>query len=331
MSRTARVALLLALVVAGLVAVAVLVRVSPGPRVAPPDADPSAAPTASLTPSATPTLFTTVSPSATAPVPPTLSPCPPGPSRLLTVLTFNIHGGLGHGSYDLDTVAREIAQWDADVVLLQEVDRHRPRTDLDDQAGLLATRLAMNPAYGANVRRPPAGPDGKGQEYGTLTLSRYPILDADNLRLPNRPGLERRGLLRTTIDVDGAPVDVYNTHLQHTSGAVRRDQVRGIRAVLDSRDLPAVVGGDLNAEPDSPALALLAEAGLSDPWPAVGVDDGLTVPANVPRRRIDFVLHDASFEPRTAEDLLSTVSDHRAVRVGLRLVDPRDCDGDGAS
>jgi len=247
------------------------------------------------------------------------------------VLTFNIHAGLGRGRYDLETVASEIEQWDADVVLLQEVDRNRPRTDLDDQALVLATRLRMFPAYGANVRRPPAGPGGKDQEYGTLTLSRFPILDTDNVRLPNRPGLERRGLLRATVDVDGAPVDVYNTHLQHTSGAVRRDQVRAIRDLLASRDLPAVVGGDLNAEPDSPALALLAEAGLSDPWPVVGVDEGLTVPANVPRRRIDFVLHDASFEPRTADDLLSAVSDHRAVRVGLRLVDPRDCGGDGTS
>ena len=341
MRRTALGALLLTLVVAALVAVAVVVRMGadrpPDQPVDRPVAEPT--PSASPNPSPSPTPSSTLTPPTTgppssqptAPVPPTLSPCPPGPSRQLTVLTFNIHGGLGHRGYDLDTVANEIEAWDADVVLLQEVDRNRPRTLFDDQAVALATRLDMHPAYGANVRRPPAEPGGKGQEYGTLTLSRYPVLDSDNVHLPNRPGLERRGLLRTTIDVDGAPVDVFNTHLQHTSGAVRREQVRGIRAVLETRDLPTVVGGDLNAEPDSPALALLAAAGLSDPWPAVGVDEGLTVPARVPRRRIDFVLHDASFEPRAAEDLLSTVSDHRAVRVVLRLVDPRDCGGEGTS
>ncbi len=151
------------------------------------------------------------------------------------------------------------------------------------------------------------------------------MLESVNVHLPNRPGLERRGLLRTTIDVDGAAVDVYNTHLQHTSGVVRRDQVHAIKDVLRTRDLPALLGGDFNAEPDSRALALLTGWRFADPWPVVGADQGLTVPAGVPRRRIDFVLHDDAFVPVAAEDLQSSVSDHRAVRVVLDLVDPADC------
>jgi len=240
-------------------------------------------------------------------------------------MTFNIHAALGHGRYDLDRVGDEIEDWDADVVLLQEVDRFRARTSFEDQATLLAERLDMSAAYGANVRRPPVEPDGEGQQYGTLTLSRFPISDSKNVPLPNRPGLERRGLLRTTVDVDGAPVDLYNTHLQHTSGAVRRDQARAIKDVLRARDLPTVLGGDLNVEPDSRALGQLTRSGLQDPWPLVGSDAGLTVPAQVPRRRIDFVLHDEAFVPVAADDLLSEVSDHRAVRVELELRNPPDC------
>lgn len=159
---------------------------------------PSASPTAAPTPSAT--VVTT--PHPTGPPPPTLSPCPPGPSRRLTVptvLTCNIHAGLGRARYDLETVASEIERWDADVVLLQEVDRNRPRTDLGDQALVLATRLRMFPAYGANVRRSPARPGGKDQVYATVALSRLPILDTHNVRLPDQPGLERHGLLRETV------------------------------------------------------------------------------------------------------------------------------------
>ena len=49
------------------------------------------------------------------------------------------------------------------------------------------------------------------------------------------------------------------------------------------------------------------------------------MPAAEPQRRIDFVLHDDAFTPVAAEDLRSAVSDHRAVRVVLDLVDPADC------
>ena len=107
------------------------------------------------------------------------------------MLTFNIHGALGHDGYDLDRVAEEIAAWKADVVLLQEVDRHRDRTDLDDQPVALAAALDMFASYGANVVRPAVTEGGKEQEYGNLTLSRYPVLESENVRLPNRPGLER--------------------------------------------------------------------------------------------------------------------------------------------
>ena len=241
------------------------------------------------------------------------------------MLSFNIHGGLGHGGYDLDRIVREVETWRADVVLLQEVDRHRERTELDDQPLELAVRLDMFSAFGSNVRRPPVEEDGRRQEYGTLTLSRFPILDSENVPLPNEPGLEQRGLLRTTLGVEGAPVDVYNTHLQHTSGSIRRVQVRAIKDVLRERDLPTIVGGDLNAEPDSPALQLFTDWRLRDPWPVVGVDDGLTVPAAQPQRRIDFVLHDDAFTPLAGEHLTSAVSDHRAVRIVLELTSPRGC------
>jgi endonuclease/exonuclease/phosphatase family metal-dependent hydrolase len=331
MSRTARLALLM---LAGLLIGAALVLAArldddPAP---PPTTDPtpsSPAPTSTSTPPVEPSP-TTAAPTAETPTPVL---CPPGPTRRLTVLTFNIHGGLGHSGSGLDRIADEIESWDADVVLLQEVDRYRERTGLVDQSRTLATRLGMVAAYGANVVRDPVQADGRQQEYGTLTLSRLPVLESDNVRLPNRPGLERRGLLRTTVDLAGVPVDVYNTHLQHTSGVVRRAQVRAIKDELRERALPTLLGGDFNAEPDSRALSLLTGWRFADPWPVAGGGQGLTVPAGEPRRRIDFVLHDASFVPRAADDLVSAVSDHRAVRVRLALTGSPGCvtatDGSG--
>lgn len=289
-----------------------------------PHPDPLPPATAPDAPVPAPSGTTGRAPQPTAPAT-TVVPCPaPGPGHALSVLTFNIHGGLSHSGYDLEQVAREIEAWDADVVLLQEVDRHRLRTAFDDQPAWLAARLDMNVAFGRNVVRPPVTAEQRRQEYGTATLSRLPISSWRNVRLPNQPGLEPRGLLRVTVRAGGQPVNIYNTHLQHTRGNIRIVQLRAVRRIVARDPDPHVLGGDLNATPDSPALAVTAGL-LRDPWTAVGGGPGLTVPAHVPRRRIDYVLHDEHWEPTSAETLRSSVSDHRALRVDLDLLRPRHC------
>lgn len=336
MSRTARLVLLWATAVVLAISLVIVARLvddssSPGPGADPgtvtPESDTSttspASPTGESTGAATVEATPTPTPTPTPTAVPT--PCPPGPERELTVLSFNIHAGLGSNGYELDTIADEINAWGADIVLLQEVDQFRDRSNVDNQPRLLAQRLGMQAAYGPNVRRDPVLDGGKEQRYGSLILSSYPVVDQANVRLPNRPGLERRGLVRATVDVDGVLVDVFNTHLQHTSGAVRRDQVRGIKDELRDRELPQIVGGDFNAEPDSPAVSLLTSWRFTDPWPVVGDGTGLTVPAGDPQRRIDFVLHDEWFGARYGDVRRSSVSDHRAVRIRLALTGPADC------
>lgn len=325
MSRTARLVLLWGTAVALAIGLVVVARVLDGSDSPAPDTTPLTAPPGTGTGTGTGELPSPSEPSGADTREATPTPCPPGPRREITVLSFNIHAGLGPDGYDLDTIADEIAAWDADIVLLQEVDQFRVRSALDNQPRLLARRLGMSAAYGPNVRRDPGRDGGPDSQYGSLILSAYPIVDRRNVRLPNRPGLEQRGVVRATVDVDGVLVDVFNTHLQHTSGAVRRDQVRAIRRVLRTRDLPQVVGGDFNAFPDSPAVSLLTSWRFADSWPAVGDDAGLTVPAGAPRRRIDYVFHDDWFRARTGNVRRSSVSDHRAVRIGLALTGPPGC------
>lgn len=280
-------------------------------------------------PSALPSLFppSSVEPPAPQPTEPgsTLFPCPERrPPARVSVLTFNIHGALSHTGYDLERIAQEIEDWDADVVLLQEVDRHRARTTYDDQPAELAARLDMHVAFGSNVVRPPAARGRQEQEYGTAILTRFPIHSRSNVALPNEHGLEQRGLLRVTLRVGGLWVDVFGTHLQHTSGTIRIEQMRAIKDAVAGDLRPHLLGGDLNAVPDSPALAI-AESFLADPWAEVGEGPGLTVPAGEPHRRIDYVLHSDDWVPTAATTLVSEVSDHRALRVEFELPLPHRC------
>src|SRR5215217_3003527 len=114
------------LAVAALVALVVWWRWPAGEDGATPGTLPSSpAPTSSVAPSPTgpapsPTSTQTILPGAT------LAPCPRhGRAVPLTVVTFNIHSGIGHSGLDLDRIAGEIAAIEPDVVLLQEVDNRR--------------------------------------------------------------------------------------------------------------------------------------------------------------------------------------------------------------
>lgn len=248
----------------------------------------------------------------------TIEPCPGGDTTRLTALTLNIHAGrTSAGVLDLERIAAELRAWDADVVLLQEVDRGRERSDLVAQARWLGDRLGLGWAYGP-TRQLTTG------TTGNAVLSRFPVVDARFRSLPRSPGLFRRGLVQLTIDLGGREVDVMSTHLDHVSPAARRAQAAAVASVVRRSDRPVLLGGDLNTEPGLPPLNALARAGLFDPWPVVGSDGGLTVPAADPQRRIDYVLADGSFVPLRSEVLISAVSDHRAVRTAFELLPP-DC------
>ncbi|MDN4172714.1 endonuclease/exonuclease/phosphatase family protein [Nocardioides sp. SOB77] len=259
----------------------------------------------------------------TLPTEPTQTCVDPAPEEL-AVLTFNIHGALGGGGLDLERIAQEIEAWDADVVLLQEVDRYRARSRFVDEPTWLGTRLDMNVVFGRNVVRAPERRGAPRSEYGTAVLSRLPVRRWENRMLPRQPGQEQRGLLRVTLDLGGRALDVYGTHLQHTRGAIRIIQLRAVRRMVvarSGRTTPFLLGGDLNATPDSPAMAVARSFAL-DPWPAVGRGEGLTVPPRVPRRRVDYVLHSPHLLPTSAQVLRSAISDHRAVRVTFDVPRP---------
>lgn len=248
----------------------------------------------------------------------TLAPCPREDPTRLSVLTLNIHSGrTKSGELDLDRITDELRAWEPDVVMLQEVDAGRARSGFAAQARQLARGLGRDWAYGANRRLDPG-------TSGNALLSRFPITASRNRPLPRLPGLFRRGLLQATLDVDGRAVTALATHLDHLRPAARRAQALAVASVAERIGGPVLLGGDLNAEPGLPPLAILNRAGLADPWPMVGDDDGETVPAADPQRRIDYVLADDSFVPLRSEVLISLVSDHRAVRTMFELL-ARDC------
>ena len=236
----------------------------------------------------------------------------------LTLLSYNIHSGVGlDGVLDLRRIADVIAASEADLVALQEVDRHRrAQSRFEDQPGVLAERLGLHLVYAANLDDEPARPGAQRAQYGTALLSRLPLEGVTNTLLPCFPGSEQRGLLDATVRVDGTGLRVLGTHLQWDTETERTRQAEAIVATLDER--PTVLLGDLNTTPGSAAYTCLAGR-LDDAWAVVGEGDGHTFEAEQPPRRIDYVWVGGGVRAVSARVIASDASDHHALRVAVAL------------
>lgn len=248
----------------------------------------------------------------------------------LRVLTLNMHhGSAPDGRTDLDRLAAELRAARADVIALQEVDRHfGGRSGFRDQAAELAARLGMTAVFGAHLDLGPADPGDPPRQYGTAVLSRHPVVSTATLRLPaGAAGEEPRGLLEVVLAAPDGPVRVLTTHLTPGRPDSRMLQARAVAARIARSPQPVLLLGDLNAEPGSPEVRLLT-ALLTD------AGGGPTFPADAPTQRIDYVLGEGRFSG--AEVLPTRSSDHRAVlavfapgREGARRAQSGACSGCG--
>jgi endonuclease/exonuclease/phosphatase family metal-dependent hydrolase len=241
-------------------------------------------------------------------------------ARDVKTLTFNIHHGQGtDGRLDLERVAKVIEASGASVVGLQEVDKYfDARSNWVDQPAWLAARLQMHYVFAANLDWDPLEPGKPRRQYGTLVLSKYPIVDSRNTLLPLTPGREQRGLLEAVIDVEGTPFRFADTHLTTSNDGERLQQVNAIVALLKDAPEPTVLVGDLNAIPTSTEVKTLTTH-WTDTWPKVGVGLGLTSPALLPVRRIDYQLYSPGLTPKAASVPATLASDHLPVAATFTL------------
>ncbi len=225
----------------------------------------------------------------------------------LVVLSYNVagHEALLHADH-LEQVANVIRAHRPDVVALQEVHRGTWQARFRDQAQELGQRVGMNvffgPSYGA-----------LGGEFGNAVLTRGRIVGTAVIDLPSIG--EPRSLLRSTLEIDGAPLDFLVTHLAawgRLGGRVRSLQVRCLREQIRRSSNAVVFCGDLNAVPGSPEIAELLGGDLVE---LAGLASESTVPFL--RRRYDYVLADPGWRVVEARVLHEGPSDHWPVLVTL--------------
>jgi endonuclease/exonuclease/phosphatase family metal-dependent hydrolase len=165
---------------------------------------------------------------------------------LLRVITYNIHRAIGvDRRFRPERIVRILRHYNADIVMLQEVDEGAPRSRELNLAQELAEAAGYpHFALGHNVSL------RKGR-YGNATLSRFPILRERNIDLSVAESWIRRGCQHTTLELDGtgSPLEVFNLHLG-LSARERRKQVELLRRSQEFSSVdpgtPMLVAGDFN-------------------------------------------------------------------------------------
>lgn len=198
------------------------------------------------------------------------------------LVDYNIHMGVDtDGQLNPDAIADVIEAQDPDVVVLQEVGRGWTIGGTADLAEWLAYRLELP------YRFQPAA----DRQFGNAILSRVPILASDGGRLPFGEGPQRRSYLRVTLDLgEGRTLEVFGAHLQHQEMTdTRLMQIEALLTAWDGAS-PAVIAGDMNAQPDAPEIPRFAEEGLLSAQDETGNGDLATAsePA-FPGDRVDWI------------------------------------------
>lgn len=240
----------------------------------------------------------------------------------IRILVFNIHAGKdAKGVDNLQAVADLVKRTDADLVLLQEVDRGTTRSGGVDQLDRLAALTKHAPAFA------PSLVNYQGGQYGIAALAREFVGYHATIPLAVTPVQTRSGsreprvALLAYATVRGASWRLLNTHVDPGDAAARAQELRQVAAVAREQQAagrPLVVGGDLNATPEDPGLAPLRDAGLRDAWVECGRGDGFTFPSHAPVKRIDYLWLPGNLACASATVLDTTISDHRPLLVTLK-------------
>lgn len=213
--------------------------------------------------------------------------------RTLRIGSYNIKHGADAG-LDLAKIGAVIKAQDLDIVGLQEVDYKTKRSNGIDQPTVLAKAADM-PYY---VFVPAI--NYQGGKYGTLILSKYPIISSEIIQLTSWDK-EGRALGHAVIDVDGYRLDFFNTHLSYEDTSLRKLQFEELAERIKVCE-NVILTGDFNTD-DFTEFDVLGGSLINN--------EHHRYPTFESGSAIDNIVFSASFAEYSSGYVIESYSDHR--------------------
>ena len=154
---------------------------------------------------------------------------------------------------------------DASIILLNEIDVGMARSGNRNNVKELGERLSMNWFFGTEFKELSRGEAGESNSkdenmeslHGNALLSKYPLKNAEILRLPLKydwlyDSQKREGgrvALFATVEIEGRDVLLVSLHLENrTDEAGRCEQLKAAADFADEKykDMPVIIAGDMN-------------------------------------------------------------------------------------
>ncbi len=189
-----------------------------------------------------------------------LGACSKDQAARVKIMSYNIKHGVGNDdSLRLDRSLEVIRAQSPDLVALQEIDYFTERSDSVNQTSYLAESLKMTGSFGQFMPY-------QGGAYGMATLSAKPIKSTKHLRLPDGIYEPRVAIVQEIEIAEDLTILFANVHFDWVSGdegeQSRTAQATELIEYINQFDLPVVVTGDFNCEPDSTTMKLFYQSGF---------------------------------------------------------------------
>lgn len=291
---------------------------------------------------------------------------------VVKVITWNIGYLYGQGSegpgyehrekefYEekLEVFAKEIKEWNPDVICLQEIDFESSRSGDLNQAQYLAKKtgypyVAEAVSWEANYIPFPYWPlknnFGRVKSGGAI-LSKYPLKN-HSVTLLTKPMSQpwwynlfylHRYFQTVTVELGDKNFKIVNLHLEAFDKVDRLKQVRKLANKVIEENVDFVTG-DFNMVPASaskrskfyneddyendPSYETMMTSKLAEVIPddiyAKDEKAYFTFPAWAPDRRLDYIFYKPSLKMMRAEVLNSALSDHLPLRATFQIDSPR--------
>ena len=224
----------------------------------------------------------------------------------MKVMTYNIHSCIDLNKRNsLNRIIGLLKEKRPSIVGLNEAETFSPRVGFVNQPKRLAAARDMLYRYGPTIKIGPVG------FFGNVILSRYPIYESRNIKLPGTR--EPRCCLRVRLRVPEGIITVFSTHLG-LNRQERFEQIEKIAGLVAKERNPVILMGDFNCGTDQlvPLNKILTDTGrIFGSIPTFSL-------AN-PIDRIDYMLVSREFK---CEDVLvpdCDASDHLPVISELKL------------